>query len=71
MVPKNLTGRFVLKDLVRARNARRRELRAGITERSKLVELLIGVHADAPTPLPPSEEESSSPTPRLKRYHNE
>jgi len=60
-----------LKDLVRARNARRRELRAGITERSKLVELLIGVHADAPLPGSPAAEEPASPTPRLKRYHNE
>ena len=60
-----------LKDLVRARTARRRELREGITERSKLVELLLGVHADAPLPVPPLEEEPSSTTPRLKRYHNE
>ncbi len=60
-----------LKDLVRARNARRRELRAGISERSKLVELLIGVHADAPTPLTSAVTEPLSPTPRLKRYHNE
>jgi putative transposase len=60
-----------LKDLVRARDARRRELRAGITERSKLVELLLGVHADAPTPSPPAEEALPPPTPRLKRYHNE
>ncbi len=60
-----------LKDLVRARTARRRELRGGITERAKLVELLIGVHADAPLPVPPAEEAPSSPTPRLKRYYNE
>jgi putative transposase len=59
-----------LKDLVRARNARRREFRAGISERAKLVELLIGVHADAPSPSPP-EEEPVSPTTRLKRDHNE
>lgn len=59
-----------LKDLVRARNARRRELRGGITERAKLVELLIGVDADASTPVPPAAE-PSPPTPRLKRYHNE
>ncbi len=58
-----------LKDLVRARNARRRELRAGMTERAKLVELLLGVHADAPMPVPPAEEAPASP--RLKRYHNE
>jgi putative transposase len=61
-----------LKDLVRVRNARRRELRAGVTERVKLVEMLIGVHADAPMPVPPAEEaELSPPIPRLKRYHNE
>jgi putative transposase len=58
-----------LKDLVRARNARRRELRGGITERAKLVELLIGVHADEPPP--PQDEVPSPPVPRLKRYHNE
>jgi putative transposase len=59
-----------LKDLVRARNARRRELRTGIGERAKLVELLIGVHADAPSPLSPKEEVPPS-APRLKRYLNE
>jgi putative transposase len=59
-----------LKDLVRARNARRRELQGSITERSKLVELLIGVHANEPPPLPPAEE-PSPPAQRLKRYHNE
>jgi putative transposase len=60
-----------LKDLVRARNARRREFRAGISERAKLVELLIGVHADAPTSAPPVEEEPAPPALRLKRYHHE
>jgi putative transposase len=58
-----------LKDLERARNARRRELQRGIADRTKLVELLIGVPADAPTP-PPSELPPSA-SPRLKRYHNE
>ncbi len=29
------------------------ELRVGISDRAKLVELLLGVHADAPTPPPP------------------
>jgi putative transposase len=60
---------IALKDLERARNARRRELRAGISDRAKLVELLLGVHADAPTPPPP---ELPPPTPpRLKRYRSE
>ena len=60
-----------LKDLVRARNARRRELRGVVTARAKLVELLIGVHADAPAPISPPAEEPSSSAPRLKRYHHE
>jgi putative transposase len=69
-----------LKDLVRARNARRRTLRAEITNHAKLVDLLISVHADAPSPPPseedapsppPSEEDAPPPAPRLKRYHNE
>ena len=58
-----------LKDLIRARDARRRELRTGINERAKLVELLIGVHADAPSPR--ATEESSPSAPRLKRYVHE
>jgi putative transposase len=60
-----------LKDLVRARNARRRDLRGGISERAKLVELLLGVHAEPPSPSPPAAEEPAPPAPRLKRYHNE
>ncbi len=60
---------ITLKDLERARNARRRDLRAGISDRDKLVELLLGVHADAPPPPPP---EVPPPTPpQLKRYRNE
>lgn len=59
-----------LKDLVRARDARRRDLRAGITDRAALVERLLGVQAEAPTP-PPSEEPAAPATPRLKRYANE
>jgi len=60
-----------LKDLVHARNARRRTLQAEITDHAKLVDLLIGVHADVS--LPPSEEEEVPPlpSPRLKRYVNE
>lgn len=58
-----------LKDLIRARDARRRELRAGISERAELVELLLGVHADAS--LPPLLEEIPPPAPRLKRYAHE
>lgn len=58
-----------LKDLIRARDARRRELRQGISERAELVELLLGVHTDAPPP--PLPEEIPPPAPRLKRYVHE
>jgi putative transposase len=58
-----------LKDLIRARDARRRELRQEISQRAGLVELLLGVHADAPPP--PLAEESSPLPPRLKRYVHE
>jgi putative transposase len=57
-----------LKDLIRARDARRRELREGIRERAELVELLLGVHAG---PQLPSPREEAPPVPRLKRYHHE
>jgi hypothetical protein len=56
---------------VRARTARRRELRAGITTRTKLVELLLGVHADVPPCVPLTDEGPAPPAPRLKRYRNE
>lgn len=57
-----------LQDLMRARDARRRELRRGLSERAKLVESLLGVHAEptlAPVDPPPG------PAPRLKRYVHE
>ncbi len=58
-----------LKDLERARNARRRDLRAGIGERAKLVERLLVVHAE---PAPAAEPVAPPPTsPRLKRYLND
>jgi len=63
--------RIGLKDLERARNARRRDLRGTITARAKLVELLIGVHADTPPLMPPTDEGPAPPAPRLKRYRNE
>jgi putative transposase len=62
-----------LKDLVRARDARRRELQAGILGRAKLVDLLLRgvVTEDAPeTPSTPPDEPLPA-TPRLKRYLNE
>jgi putative transposase len=62
-----------LKDLVRARNARRRELRVGILGRAKLVDLLLRAVATeaAPDALPATPDDPPSATPRLKRYLNE
>jgi putative transposase len=59
-----------LKDLVRARDARRRDLQAGLANRAALVERLLGLHAEVPAP-PPSEEPPAPAPPRLKRYANE
>ena len=58
-----------LKDIVRARTERRRELRGQLKERRTLVDRLLEVHqspAAPPAPAPPT-----PPAPRLKRYFNE
>ncbi len=61
-----------LKDLVRARDARRRELRAGILGRAKLVDLLLrAVAPEAAPDAPPATPDEPPTTPRLKRYLNE
>ncbi len=57
-----------LKELVRTRQTRRRELRAEINDRASLVDLLIGVHTDEP---PPPRKTPAPAVPRLKRYRNE
>jgi len=62
-----------LKDIIRARADRRRQLRAGLSEREALVEALLAVHRPLPDPpLPPPEEPPPTPSaPALKRYYNE
>jgi hypothetical protein len=55
-----------LKDIVRARNERRREVRAGLSARAQIVETLLPQTAPA-TPAAPV----APATPRLKRYWNE
>jgi putative transposase len=57
-----------LKDLERARNARRRDLRTRLGERADLVERLLAVHAEPP---PVSVPAVPPPARRLKRYLNE
>ena len=58
------TTTISLKDLVAARNRRRRELQGEIGERRSLVEELLAVHQPAPP-------RTSRPGSRLKRYRNE
>ena len=73
-----LAGETVaLKDIIRARNRRRRELRATLVEREATVEALLrlrrGEEAD-PAPLFAEPDPASSPAParpRLKSYYNE
>jgi hypothetical protein len=72
-----LAGETVaLKDIIRARNQRRRELRATLTERQAIVEALLGLRRGPEPELPLAEPEpanAASPParPRLKRYFNE
>lgn len=62
-----------LKEIIQARNHRRRQLRQGLTERSELVDRLLAVHQ--PEVSPPLSEplvrEPTSPEKRLRRYYND
>ena len=70
-----LAGETVaLKDIIRARNRRRRELRAVLAEREATVEALLGLRrGDQPPPVADPEPATSpaSARPRLKSYFNE
>ena len=58
-----------LHDIVRARNQRRRQLRAQLDERAAVVDLLLAVHQ--PAPAAPPDPAPLPVGPRLKRYANE
>jgi len=60
-----------LKDIIRARTERRRQLRAGISEREALIEALLAVHRPPPAPPPLDVPPSVPAAPPLKRYYNE
>jgi putative transposase len=62
--------KITLKEIIQARNERRKLVRQGIDERLAVVEQFIAVHQPAP-PLPPADPVAPPPTPRLKRYFNE
>lgn len=64
-----------LKEIVRARNQRRRALKQEIKDRGDLVETYLQVHQEGATsfvPLPPPQvEPETPPARRLKLYENE
>ncbi len=60
-----------LKDIIRARTERRRQLRAGLSEREALVEALLAVHRPPPAPPPADASPAVPAAPPLKRYYNE
>jgi putative transposase len=62
-----------LKDIIRVRTERRRQLRTGLSERAALVDAFIAVHRETdlfPTPAPVPVVEAPK-APPLKRYYNE
>ena len=79
----DLAGQTVsLREIVRARNQRRRELKKEIKDREELVQTYLKVHQEEPEPLlpPPAQQELKTPDPsprcgasprRLKLYENE
>jgi putative transposase len=58
-----------LRDVIRVRRARQRQLRDQLADRTAIVEVLLAIHR--PTPPPPAPEPEAPPRPRLKRYENE
>jgi len=69
-----LAGQTVsLKEIEKARNKRRGEVRAGLSNRAALVEHFLAAHqVETPSPMPKPPEQSTEPArPRLKRYIHE
>jgi putative transposase len=61
-----------LKDIIRARNRRRRQLRHALDHRAAIVDTLLSVHQPQEEEVPAEPEASSQPQPtRLKRYYHE
>jgi putative transposase len=60
-----------LKEIIQARNQRRRELKQTIKDRADLVQTSLNVHQPAPEPMPTLVEPQPSASKRLKLYHNE
>jgi putative transposase len=60
-----------LKEILQARNQRRRELKQAIKERTDLVQTYLNVHQPPAEPVPTPAEPQPSASKRLKLYHNE
>ena len=69
-VSQDLAGQTIgLKDIVRVRNERRRQLQKQLGDRHAAIDALLAIH-QPDDPPEPSETSSAAP-PRLKRYFNE
>jgi putative transposase len=67
-----LAGQTVpLREIVRARNTRRRQLRETIAERQRTVDSLLEARRWLEEEQEPPEPPRGPPGPRLKRYYNE
>ena len=67
-----LSGQTIsLKEIEKARAARRKQVKVGLTERQAVVEQFIAVHREAAPQMKESEPECPPVRPRLKRYINE
>jgi putative transposase len=61
-----------LKDIIRARNRRRRQLRRDLDHRAAIVDTLLSIHQPQEEVVPAEPEASAQPQPsRLKRYYHE
>jgi putative transposase len=67
-----LAGQTIsLKDIIRARNRRRRQLRGTLNNRAEAVQLLLAAHQPDPPILPPQSTADPPPTKQLRYYENE
>jgi putative transposase len=66
-----LAGQTIgIKDIIRARDERRKTLRGEIKDHQALIEQYLAVHREEPPPALPDSDQST-PKPKLKRYYNE
>ena len=73
-VCQELAGQTIgIREIVQARNQRRRQLRQGLNERSALVDRLLAVHQPASQPLEaePATRDPAGPEKKLRRYYHD